>query len=93
MLVLFEDLIWVAQNATRGNVQGATIGLATLFTLAVLAIRQGKKLDLQNCPLSCSRKECLSVLSVVVNRCNTVLAIYSILSCTVLPFATGFHCC
>jgi hypothetical protein len=45
-----------AQNAKSGNIQEAAVDLATSFTQAVPAVRRSKMLDLQNFPLSCSRK-------------------------------------
>jgi 2-oxo-4-hydroxy-4-carboxy--5-ureidoimidazoline (OHCU) decarboxylase len=47
MLIIFEDLIWVTQNAAQGNTQDTVTDLAISFMQAVLAIRQRKKLSLK----------------------------------------------
>jgi hypothetical protein len=54
VLVIFEDLTWVAQIYKHRNIQDRVVDLAALFMQAVPAMRQSKKLYLENFPFPCS---------------------------------------
>jgi hypothetical protein len=45
MLIMFKDLIWVAQHATCGNIQDAAVGLAASLPQILLPVGQNKKFD------------------------------------------------
>jgi hypothetical protein len=55
MHTIFEDLIWIAQNDTHGNIQDIEVDLATSLMQALVAVLKSKKLDLQTF-FSCSKK-------------------------------------
>jgi hypothetical protein len=86
MRIIFEDMIWVAQSATCGNIQDAAVDLAEL------AIGWSKKLGLHAFSFLQQEVRSRVVLS-IVSHCNTLIAIHNILGRTLSSFATCFHFC